>query len=252
MSTELSLLERHQNVTSQLQELGLSIHDAEVYLTVLESGEVSAGPILDRLPLHREQVYRALKRLVDAELLVSYTKRKRSYYAAANPAVLVRKQEAKMALARSLEPYLQQLQQNRPQIIQVIEGADALNRLLDDILASLPKASEYLVLGGVGELFYQKIGQDLPGYSRQFKKKDIGMRIIAFQGQSYLAEQELLNSQVKYLPQPMGGPTATVIYGNKVGIEIFDPNNLAVIIIENQFLADSYRQTFEGIWQLSA
>jgi len=251
MTTEELTPTRHEDVIAHLEELGLSQHEAEVYTAVLGLGEVSAGKILDQLPLHREQLYRALKRLVAEGLLVSYIKRKRSYYSAVNPDALVRKQEAKTALARTLQPYLSKIQQNRPQIIRTIEGNDALERMLDDIVTTLPKNSEYLVMGGVGELFYDKTKEVLPKYGRLFNKKNISVRIVAFQGQDYSDEQIIIGSQVRYLDQPMGGPTATVVYGNKVAVEIFDPNNLAVIIIENEYLADSYKHTFEAMWKVS-
>jgi len=243
---------QHKNVTAQLEELGLSEHEAAIYLVALEQGEVSAGVILDQVKLHREQVYRALKRLVDGGLLTTYTKRKRGYYAAVDPDVLVKRQEQKTSVAKSLQPYLNELRQNRPQTIRITEGADAIERLLEDISTSLPKGGEYLVLGGVGELFYQYTKDVLPKYSRVFAKKGITPRITAFSDQDYSLEQEYIGSNVRYLPQSMSGPTATVIYGNKVAIEVFDPNNLAVITIENEFLANSYRQTFETIWEHGA
>jgi sugar-specific transcriptional regulator TrmB len=247
--------DQHKNVTVELQELGLSPHEALIYLTVLKLGESSAGNILDDVKLHREQVYRALKRLVDMGLLTQFIKRKRGYYSAIDPNVLVRRMQAKVEIAQSLQPILRKFREEQKQIIQVREGADALRWLLEDIVITLKKDAEYQVLGGAGHRFLQLVKDYWPIHQRALEKKKISYRTLTYEGQDYshAIRAKAETREIRYLPQNFISPAATIIYANKVGLEIFDtenPDNTAVILIENQKVADAYRQTFESLWQM--
>ncbi len=242
---------QHQDVTQQLQELGLTEHEAAIYLSVLQHGEAPAGVILDEVKLHREQVYRALKRLVDNGLLTHYIKRKRGYYSAVDPEALVSKMRAKIDIAEALQPYLRDLHLKRPQVIQVSEGVDAYKAMFEDILTTLGQDSEYLVMSGLGKGFTQLTGDFYHKFAKTFSKRNIGVRMTAYEGNDFsdqLASQDPL--QIRIVPGSYASPVATVIYGNKVAIEILDPENLAVVTIENDKIADGYRQTFETLWAL--
>lgn len=245
---------QHNDVIRQLQELGLSEHEASIYIAILKNGEASAGVILDEVKLHREQVYRALKRLVDDGLLTHYIKRKRSYYSAVSPDVLVKRMQAKTEIAESLQPYLSAMHLKRPQTIKVNEGLDSFRIMFEDILSTLDEGEEYFVLGGAGEAFYEHTKDFYPKYAKKLAKKRIALRMVAFEGEDFrrqFATQELL--QVRMLPTSYKVAAPTAIYGDKVAIEIFDydnPDNLAVITIENKKVAEHYRQTFETIWNL--
>ena len=67
----------HNEVIEDLQKLGLTRYEAEIYFILVKSGEASAGAVLAATGYHREQVYRALKRLVDQGLATTYKKSKR-------------------------------------------------------------------------------------------------------------------------------------------------------------------------------
>jgi sugar-specific transcriptional regulator TrmB len=242
---------QHDNVTQQLHELGLSTHEAEIYIAVLKKGEASAGTILDEVKLHREQVYRALKRLVDSGLLTHYIKRKRGYYAAVDPQALVSRIRAKIDIAESLQPYLRALHQQKPQIIRVSEGVEAYKAMFEDILSTLDKDNEYLVMSGAGKGFYELTKDFYPSYAKQFNKRNIRVRMTAYEGEDFteqFASQQPL--QIRIIPGSYAIPVATVVYGNKVVIEILDLENLAIITIENEKIADGYRHTFETLWQI--
>ena len=237
-------------VIEQLEELGLSPHEALIYLSVLKHGESPAGVILDDVKLHREQVYRALKRLVDSGFLTQFEKRKRSYYSALDPAVLVNQTKAKVTVAQSLQPFLKELHQKKPQIITVTEGEEAVKLQLEDIVQTLRDGEEYLVLGGIGQDYYEAAKKYTQIFQKQFAKKNIKGRIMAYEDTVYPTDSPLgENVSVKKIRRPTDFPASTIIYGNKVGIDLLDPENVAIITIENEKVADSYRQTFEALWR---
>lgn len=238
-------------VTEQLQDLGLSAHEAQIYLSVLKNGESPAGVILDEVKLHREQVYRALKRLVDRGFITTFEKRKRSYYSALDPKVLVHQTTTKLSLAQSLQPYLKGLFSKKPQIITVTEGEEAVKLQLEDMVACLPQNGEYLVLGGVGQSYWEVASKYLEVYKVKFAKKNIKVRILAYEGIKYPKDSSFgsLNISAKKIKRTYVLPASTIVYGNKVAIDLLDPQNLAIITIENEKIANSYRQTFEALWK---
>lgn len=234
----------------QLEELGLSQHEALIYLSVLKHGESPAGVILDDVKLHREQVYRALKRLVDSGFLTSFEKRKRNYYFAIDPDVLVNQAKAKVAVAESLQPFLKELHQKKPQIIRVTEGEEAIRLQLEDIIETVGEGGEYLVLGGLGQGYYDAASKYINLFQKRLLKKGIKGRILAYEGSEYPKDASFGESvSVKRIKRPTDFPASTVIYGNKVGIDLLDPQNTAIITIENEKVAESFRQTFEVLWR---
>lgn len=242
----------NQTVTTKLRALGFTPHEAEVYLVILRKGEASGGQVLAETKLHREQVYRALKKLVDTGLLTTYQKYKRGYYTATDPKTLVRQNKAKMEIAESLQPYLRVLHRQQPHVIQVWEGSDALAQHFADVLASVPRNGEYLILLGPGREFYVLARQLFTTYGRKYAKKGIKARIVAYEGDDFTGQiASGQPTEVHYLPQSYASPVGTVIFRDKVAIEIIDQEHPSVITIENAKLAEGYRQMFDTLWGLS-
>ncbi len=242
------------NLIPQLTSLGLTEHDAQVYLAILRVEEATAGTILDATKLHREQVYRSLKRLVDGGYVTEFEQRKRATFAAVNPSVFIKQADAQKNIADSLYPHLVQLHHARSHSIQVTEGVDALKFLMDDIIATLPNGGEYVVIGGSQDLFITYAQEFLPTYQKKFAKLGIKARIIGYNGQEL--DKESAHSfhtiETRMLPRPITTPSSIVIYGDTVALEVFDPLNIAIITIKNQTIADSYRATFEELWKVGS
>lgn len=240
----------HTDVIEELKELGFTQHGALIYIAVLKHGECSAGVVLDDVKLHREQVYRALKRLVDQGLLTQFEKRKRSYYSAVDPTLLVNRAKSKVSVAESLKPYLLNLHQKKPQIIKVTEGEEAIKLQFEDVYQTLKQNGEYLVLGGVGQPFYNLAGKYIETYQKKFTQKNIAGRVLVYGGSEYPKDFPFGESlSLKRIKRGADLPASTVIYANKVGIDILDPDNIAVITIENEKVSEAYRQTFEALWK---
>jgi predicted transcriptional regulator len=243
----------HSDVTRQLEDIGLSAHEAQLYLEILRFGEASVGMLLKNVKLHREQAYRALKHLEEAMLVRRFVKRRRAYFAATDPEILIRRVQAKVDVAESLQPLLKGMYQHHPHVIQVREGAESFEALFEDILREFKDGGEYLILGGQGEQFYRldEIRPMYQKYANLYAKKGISLRMLSFEGQDFTTQywtQPLL--EVRELPGSYAMPVATVIYGNKVAMEVMDPERISIITIENEHIADAYRQQFEALWEI--
>lgn len=245
----------NESVVHQLEEVGLSHHEAEIYLEILRYGEASVGMILEKVPLHREQAYRALKRLEEGKLVRQFIKHKRAYFAATNPEILISRVKAKMEMAESLQPLLKGMYQHYPHVVQVREGEESFHYLFEDILKTVGKGGEYVILGGVGNAFYnlERIRPLYHKYVNMYAKQNINLRMISFGNQDFTTQywaQKLL--EVRELSGSYGTPVATVIYGDKVALEVMDPENISIITIENKNIAEAYRQQFETLWRIAA
>jgi len=241
----------NQNVLNQLQDLGFSNHEGSVYLSIIQTGSASTGDIVQATGLHREQIYRSLSRLEQKGLIVSRNNSKKERYQAADPSILVDLIEAKKKTAQSVEKTLRKLYQGQSQNIQVREGRESLKLLMDDILKIINRDGEYLILGGAWREFYRQTKEYLPTYHRALQKKNIGGRILSYQGHEAEDETKLgWHIAVRVLDEPNQNIASTIIYGNKVAIEVLDPDNIAVITIQNNKVAEHYRQTFETLWKL--
>lgn len=243
----------NNDVTQQLETIGFSSHEAALYVEILRNGEASVGILLKHVKLHREQAYRALKKLEEAGLIRQYEKHRRAYFSVTDTDLLVQRVEEKVQVARALQTTLKNMHQRSPHVVRVHEGVEGFATLFEDALTTLQKDAEYLILGGQGERFntldgvwplYEK-------YVKIFAKRKIRLRMIAFAGQDFTKQfeaQPLL--EVRELPGEYVGPVATVIYGNKVALEVMDPDNISIVTIENKKVADSYKQQFEALWRI--
>jgi|GEM_PF-2018582 len=241
------------DVTKQLVQLGFSDHEAALYVEILKNGEASVGMLLENVKLHREQAYRALKRLEEVGLVRQFIKRKRAYFAVTDPDLLVKQVAEKVRIAEELQPILKGMHHRSPHIVQVREGIEAFEFMYEDVLSTIKKNGEYLILGGQGKTFDRLEGVSPlhRKYSKIYAKQKINLRMLSFEGQDFreqFAMQELL--EVRELPGAYFGPVATVIYGKKVVLEVMDPEHISIVTIENEKIADSYRYQFDALWRL--
>lgn len=245
-------INNHQNVLNLLLELGFSEHDGLVYLSVLKHGLPSTGNIVKDTSLHREQVYRSLSRLSEMGVILRSGDPTKNIYKAVDPRVLIEMIENKKNLAISAEKILRNMYAGQSQVIQVREGKAALQYLTEDIVKTLKKDDEYLILGGAWKEFNRLAQEYLPNFHRQLQKHNLGGRILSYQGHDAQEEKEMgWHIQIRILNEPDQNIASTVIYGDKVVIEILDPENIAVMIIQNKKVAEHYRQMFETLWVMA-
>lgn len=242
----------YQDAAVNLERFGLSPHEAAVYLAVLKNGEASGGIVIEEVKLHREQVYRTLKQLVEKGYLAYFVKHKRGYYSPVDSNIFVTQAKSNLEQAKSLQTNLRKLQQQKPNLIQVSEGREALGSLLDDIVESVPRNGEYQVLGGAGQLFYDLAADYFPLFVKRINRKKIRCRMTTYQGENFSESDRVVqNVEIRLLPHAFRVPASTLIYGtNKVAILIMNPDNVSVITIQNNEVAAAYRQNFEVMWEM--
>ena len=136
-----------------LHQLGLSKSEAKVYLTLLELGSSTTGPIMHRAKVSSSKIYGILSRLIEKGLVSFIIKSKTKHYSASSPESLLdylnekenelQKQKKEV---KNIIPKLklkQKLLDNR-QDAQIYVGLKGFMNALSFILDNLKKGDDYI------------------------------------------------------------------------------------------------------------
>ncbi|QQR93059.1 MAG: hypothetical protein IPJ89_02345 [Candidatus Iainarchaeum archaeon] len=129
-----------------LGDIGLSKAEINVYVSLLELGASTSGPIIARTGMQNSVVHRALKRLIDRGL-VAYVKRgKDRHYQAGDPANLVNYLEGKKKRLEDILPELKQKQSHAKEKneTEMFLGKRAIFSLLNNLIKDARTGEDYL------------------------------------------------------------------------------------------------------------
>jgi sugar-specific transcriptional regulator TrmB len=239
-------------ITQALQNLGFSPQDSQIYISLLKVGESSVGAIIADTGLHRDIVYGALTRLDQQGLVQSIEKKKIRHYQALDPAVLVRKVQEKADLAKSILPELKQLFTQPEVTVRVYEGVDGLEETEKDWAATLKDGEALLCIGGAGKSWYD-LGKQFnhEKYHKKLFERGIRFKTVTYTNEAReIRENETAEfNPVRVLPESYKVPSSTIIYGDKIQIQIFGERFFA-IVIQSKAVSDSYRRYFDILWNM--
>ncbi|OGG63534.1 hypothetical protein A3D66_00295 [Candidatus Kaiserbacteria bacterium RIFCSPHIGHO2_02_FULL_50_9] len=241
------------NLKHTLQDLGFSPQDASIYLALLKVGESSVGAIINDTGLHRDIVYGALIRLEQQGLAQSIEKKKIRHYLALSPKILARKTKEKANLAISILPKLTQLFNQPPVSVRIYEGPEGLEEIEKDWAASLKNGEKLHCIGGAGKAWYDVAKQfNFQKYHRQLFKRGITLQTVTFANEvEGIVESELPGfNPIRVLPQTFHVPSSTIIYADKIQIQVFGERFISIVIQSKQ-VSDAYRKYFLTLWNMS-
>ena len=137
----------------------------------------------------------------------------------------------------------------RDDTLTIIEGDDALLRLMDDIYYTLKDAAQ---VGANGEVLWGFIDEsasppEILAADKKIREANIKMRFLVAAGAQFYP---YALEEYRCIPDKMFHEHTIAIYGDKVATEILSNNTGAksVIIINNPSYAATHRAMFELIW----
>ncbi len=240
--------------TEILEKLGLTKNETAIYLALLELGTTTTGPITVKSGLHSSRVYESLNKLMEKGLASFIIKSNRKYFSAAEPDAMLDLLEQEKTELKSLLPQLKLLKKEtrHEQKAAVYEGYKGVRTVYDSIIRTLGKGDELLVFGAgkADDSFMAKTY--FKEYTSRRISKGIKMKIIFNSdaretGRFY---SKMKNTKVKYLPEGMKTPAAVDIYADNVSILVLRKKP-TVFLITSQEVADSYREFFKMLWEMS-
>lgn len=239
-----------------LNKLGLNDNEIKVYLNLLKKGPSIASEVAKALKLHRTHIYDLLDVLVKKSI-ISYAKSEgKRYYQAAEPKKLRILLESKRAEIREYEEKLDGLISDlnnvsvepRQQLLaSIFQGRKGFVALLYEIISTLKRGEEYLVLGFTKPA-RENLKYSLPSYVKKRVKMGIKRRAII---DDSLRNTEITNQalqKVKFLPKEWYVPMGIIVYKDKVVLVITQDTEQIALRIENKKIAESFKKYFEMLW----
>jgi HTH-type transcriptional regulator, sugar sensing transcriptional regulator len=244
-------------VKSALKKIGLTEGEINVYLALLELGSSSTGAIIKKSKISGSKVYEVLDRLRDKGLASIMIKNNVKHFEAASPERILEYLEEKKEDIDNEKNEIQKIipslilrQQHQPKSqVKVYTGWEGMKTTNEDIINSLKKGEEWLEMGLTEqpeewEIYFNK-------KQKERAKKGIVHKSIINEKYKKLhkARKDLPHTQFRFLPEELGMPISTEIYGDKVAILVLLREAPTSIIIESKPVADSFRKYFYAIWK---
>ena len=232
-------------IESLLKEIGLSEGERKVYLALLKLGSVKVSEIKRNTGLHRTTVYDFLEKLLNKGLVNSVVKEHVNYYNAAHPErLLVFVKEKEDNIREAMPELLKLVDTKKDEIaVETYRGVEGFKTLLND---ALKVRKNYVAFGVDEDIFREKFGIIMDQHFRKEQEIGISSRLLTWEKAPFI--YKVPNTSYRSIPKEFFEPTPTIIYGDRVGIMIWDP--LTIIIITNRALAESYRKHFELLWKI--
>ena len=234
-------------LTEKLREIGLSSRESEVYLALLKKSPISGGELARFLTMDRTHTYNFLNNFVKKGLASHIIEKRKRLFITTSPKNLLNQIQKKESVIKNIFPELLKLEKikKEPSIVRVLEGKEGLRALIRMLFES--KEKDICVYGGTGR-GYEALKYEMPHVAKKTGISHIRGRIITGEKLRGKLFTKLKNFQIKYIKELT--PSSTMIFGNKVSINVFD-EKIFVVLIESKLIADSYRKYFEQLWKLA-
>ncbi len=241
-------------------KLGLSEKEAKVYLAALELGGQAAQDIAKKAGVNRATTYVILLSMIKRGLASSFTKGKKTYFAAEPPEQLdhlLRKQEEQIfEQRRDLEKMIPELRAlyNRAEAkpkIRFFEGYEGIRTMIEEVTRTAPKGaklSEFLALDEAVAAF--------PNYaaitSFHLLKRKLEARVIYTHadGPQKGMNDPVEQRQARFVPRgqyPFAASILIIPEIDRVVISTYR-RGYAGIILENPELALTLQTIFDFWW----
>ncbi|MFH1255935.1 MAG: helix-turn-helix domain-containing protein [Candidatus Diapherotrites archaeon] len=246
--------------TSFLEEIGLTRGESKVYLSLLEIGATTAGPLISRCGIQKSAVYFCLESLIGKGLVTYITKNNVKNFEAASPQRLldfletqekgIKKQKEK---AQKVIPNLfaKMNVAEKKSAAKIFEGWNGMKSAFDDILHSSGPKDEYLIYSvcvepAVLPRFRRLIGKF---HSSRYRKRIPAKIIIGAELKNSIGKDRSREpfTEIRYLPKELTTPAAINVYADKMLLAIWTKEPSA-LLIENKSVSDSFRNYFKALW----
>ncbi len=237
------------NLQKQLQNIGLSQKEAQVYLATLELGSAGAHKIAEKAGMARSTVYEVLGALLRHGFVSTFRKKTVKYFSAEEPNNVFRLAQTRVDAIREVLPQLNAMagEFRRRPTVRFYQGKEQVQIVLDEVLN---EATE-LIAFGVSEDLLSLMGDYHKNFVATRIKKKIPLRIILRDSptahqRKQLGIHELRN--VKIIPATHNYHGLTYVWKNKIAMFAF-VGDLVAVVIESKELAEMQKAMMEYLWE---
>lgn len=233
-----------------LQDLGFTNAEIKIYLSLLELGSATAGPIIEKSKLQSSVVHASLNKLITKGFVSFVKENNKNHYQATNPEHMLEYIEDKKKKFKEILPTLIKKQNSSKQQPEttMFKGVSGIKELLYELLNA--GGTEHQTIGSPG--ISNAIMSEDWWISYHVKRAARGIKaqlIFNTSLKEYKSSAQYPNSKTKYTDFGPDEPlTETIIRNDKVGIIIWTAIPVG-ILMNNKAAASSYRKYFKYLWK---
>lgn len=239
-----------------LEGIGLTPTEAKVYLALLDLGETKVSEILKKAEINSGRIYDILSSLETKGLVSKVVKKGVKFYIPSPPKLikdlLIKKKESIEKQEKDIDQILPQLMEKYAYTkekteVEVFLGIKGMKTAYDLLFEEAKKDKELCVLGVTNKIKYPQELLDLLTYHVYKKRRELRLKTKKILDTKTKKEGiwSKDNSNIRYLRLP--ALTSIEILGNKVLIQIFQKEIIAILITNKQAASD-FRKQFMFLW----
>ncbi len=245
---------------SSLKDIGLTEGEIKVYLALLELGQSTTGPILEKSKVARSIIYLILEKLIEKGLVSYVIKEKTKYFQAAEPQRLLdyidEREEKFKDNRKKIQSLLPQLllkyKSAKENEVQVFKGFKGVITVHEHTYLKLNKGEEYFFMG-IPQFQEEKYHLYWQRDHIMRVKSGIKCRLLFNKGTDIKIlknRNKFKGCDARYMPFKIKTPAWFMGYKDIIVIGLQSEDGIAIEII-NQEIADSFKAYFEEFWKLS-
>jgi sugar-specific transcriptional regulator TrmB len=243
-----------ENITKQLEKLGILGKEAEVYVELLKAKEATVIQISRNTEIKRTSVYYCLDALIKKGVIGMIERDGKKLYFAEDPKNslnnLIKQQES---VIKELLPQIKDIYGKGSVLpaIKIYHNLAGIKNIFEDLLSCQEKVGRYYVSDfSVDEMLGEV-------YLKSFVKKRIslGIKSLSMRSVQYLPEREQEETSAKQLretrilPANLGSCPYMCVYDDKT--VVISAKEKMGFIIESQEFATAQKAIFDMIWGIS-
>jgi len=238
-------------IKETLKDLGMTQNEIEIYLTLLNSGELSVNEIGTKSGLHRQVCYDALDRLLEKGFVSYIVKNNKKFFKSLNPEKIIDYLDEKKNEINSVLPQLTSMFKAEKQEteVELIKGKNVLRTIYNDIIRTLKEKKETLYAMGIEETKFLEFDEiAIKQYMNKLRKNKLKEKLLSKQSAKTFFKGP--QSEYRLIPDHLFNPNPTHIYGDKVAIIIWG-RPVYGIIMKSKQVADANRKYFQMLWKIA-
>lgn len=235
-----------------LKEIGLTDGESKAYLTLLELGTSTVGPLARKSGIAYSNIYQVLERLINKGLASFVMKNKTKHFQAVNPDNLfdyVERREKEIAkqkeILKDLIPKIKAVQKRPEQEAEIYVGLKGLKAAYLKMLQD--GGTEWLFFYIHSEEYAKESDTFFRSISNLFRKAKISVRgVCNAEYKKSKFPKTATFMRIKYADFPI--PGIIDIYGDKILLVSWSSRPVAFLIKSNQ-ISSSLRAYFNMAWE---
>jgi len=230
--------------TSKLTSLGLTEGEALLYQAVLKLRNCTVRDLSKECGFHRTNIYDILEQLREKGLVAISKEGKTTNYTAADPNNLYELLREKRETLDSIFPALNRLysSSNDEIKVEIYKGAEGMKSAWRDMIKEKKPIYGYGIRG--------QLREKIPIFAAQWLRDARKNKIQYYGIYTKRGNPPDYFTEIRYVSEELSSPVATFIYGNKININIWEPN-LVAILIKSELVAYMFKKHFDLLWKLA-